>query len=380
MLLDLSSDQEFFRDTTARFLHEHASPAELRRLRDDDAGFDPSYWRKGADLGWTSLLVDEQHGGGTISGNGLTDLTLVAYEFGRRAAPGPLVPTNVVAGALSAAGDDAHTAVVADLLAGNAIAAWCLGEPPPHDRVGEIHVRIEVDGGDLVLDGVKRPVESAAQASHLLVTGRTGDGLTQVLVPADTPGISITPMKSVDLTRRFFVVAFDGVRVPAEATVGQVGKAGEDVDRQLQQALAIVNAEAVGALQSAFDMTVEWAFDRYSFGRPLASYQALKHRFARHEDLARGEPRDQRRRCGRRWRQAPPTPPSWPARRRPTSGTSAQSSCTSASSCTVASASPTSTTCTSSCVGTPSTGRCSARPPSTVGASPIWSWPERGIR
>ena len=280
MLLDLSSDQEFFRDTTARFLQEHASPAELRRLRDDDAGFDPSYWRKGADLGWTSLLVDEQHGGGTISGSGLTDLTLVAYEFGRRAAPGPLVATNVVAGALSTSGDDAHTAVVADLLAGNAIAAWCLGEPPPHDRVGEIHVRIEVDGGDLVLDGVKRPVESAAQAGHLLVTGRTGDGLTQVLVPADTPGISITPMKSVDLTRRFFVVAFDGVRVPAEATVGQVGKAGEDVERQLQQALTIVNAEAVGALQSAFDMTVEWAFDRYSFGRPLASYQALKHRFA----------------------------------------------------------------------------------------------------
>ena len=98
-------------------------------------------------------------------------------------------------------------------------------------------MRIEVDGGDLVLDGVKRPVESAAQASHLLVTGRTGDGLTQVLVPADTPGISITPMKSVDLTRRFFVVAFDGVRVPAEATVGQVGKAGEDVERQLQHAL-----------------------------------------------------------------------------------------------------------------------------------------------
>ena len=280
MLLDLSSDQEFFRDTTARFLHEHASPAELRRLRDDAAGFDPSYWRKGADLGWTSLLVDEQHGGGTISGSGLADLTLVAYEFGRRAAPGPLVATNVVAGALSAAGDDAHTAVVADLLAGNAIATWCLGEPPPHDRVGEIHVRIEVDGGDLVLDGVKRPVESAAQASHLLVTGRTGDGLTQVLVPADTPGISITPMKSVDLTRRFFVVAFDGVRVPAGATVGQVGKAGEDVERQLQQALVIANAEAVGALQSAFDMTVEWAFDRYSFGRPLASYQALKHRFA----------------------------------------------------------------------------------------------------
>jgi alkylation response protein AidB-like acyl-CoA dehydrogenase len=68
--------------------------------------------------------------------------------------------------------------------------------------------------------------------------------------------------------------------VPADQVLGQPGKADEDVERQLQHALVLTNAEAVGALQAAFDLTVEWAFDRYSFGRPLASYQALKHRFA----------------------------------------------------------------------------------------------------
>ncbi|MCU1353555.1 MAG: acyl-CoA dehydrogenase domain protein, partial [Acidimicrobiales bacterium] len=101
MLLELSSDQEFFRETTARFLDEQVPVGALRRLRDEPAGFDPGYWSRGADLGWTSLLVDEDHGGGSISGAGLVDLTVVAHEFGRHAAPGPLVTTNIVASALS---------------------------------------------------------------------------------------------------------------------------------------------------------------------------------------------------------------------------------------------------------------------------------------
>ena len=280
MLLALSSDQEFFRETTARFLKEHVPVGRLRELRRDPAGYDPDYWRKGADLGWTSLLVGEEHGGGTISGAGIVDLSVVAHEFGRHAAAGPLLPTNIVAGALSAVGGDAHAALLAGLLDGSAVATWCLAERPPHDRLGDVTLTIRVDGDELVLDGEKRPVESAAESSHLLVTGRTGDGLTQVLVPTDARGISVSPMHTVDTTRRFSVVRFEGVRVPADAVLGQVGKADEDVERQLQQALVILNAEAVGAMQTAFDMTVEWASDRYSFGRPLSSYQALKHRFA----------------------------------------------------------------------------------------------------
>lgn len=278
MLVQLSSDQEFFRDTTATFLGEQMPVAELRRLRADPTGFDPEYWRRGAELGWTSLLVDEARGGGTISDNGLADLTLVAHEFGRFAAPGPLVATNVVAYALNASGT--HEDVLAGLLAGTSIATWCFAEGPPDHGFGTVRLDIGLEGDELVLNGVKRPVEAAAQASHLLVTGRTGDGLTQVLVPADAPGISVTPMQSTDLTRRFFAVAFDDVRVSADAVIGEVGKADTDVERQLQHALVMLNAEAVGAMQSAFDLTVEWVFDRYSFGRPLASYQAIKHRFA----------------------------------------------------------------------------------------------------
>src|SRR5437899_7448342 len=180
MLLHLDSDQAFFHETTARFLRELVPVGELRRLRDDPAGFDADYWRRGAELGWTSLLVAEEHGGGSISGDGIVDLTLVAHAFGRQAAPGPLVPTNVVAGALSAAGS--HQEVIAGLLDGSAVAAWCFAEPAPHGGLGQVALEIRVDGDDLVVHGAKRPIEAGAQAAHLLVTGRTGDGLTQVLV------------------------------------------------------------------------------------------------------------------------------------------------------------------------------------------------------
>ena len=245
MLLDPTPDQEFFRETTAKFLDAYATPDELRRRRDDPAGFDRDYWRRGAELGWTSLAVAEEHGGGSISGRGVVDLSIIAYEFGHAAAPGPLVPVNVVASALSDTG--AHGAVLAALLAGTSLATWCYGEPPPARGIGDVDLTIERDGDELVVDGVKRPVESAAESDHLLVTGRTGSGLTQALVPADTPGVTIAPMQTADLTRRFSVVHFDGVRVPASALVGDAGAAADQVERQLQVALVMLTAESVGA-------------------------------------------------------------------------------------------------------------------------------------
>ena len=283
MLLDLTSDQDFFRETTSKFLDSQVPVDEVRRLRHDPAGFRPDFWRRGADLGWASLLVSEDNGGGTISGSALVDLTLIAHEFGRHAAPGPLVTTNVVAAALSDVEGGitaAHAEVLAGLLTGDSIASWCFGERSTICSPDDIQLTIEATDSEVVVNGVKRPVESAGQADHLLVTGRTGAGLTQVLVPTATPGVTVSPMESVDVTRRFSRVSFDNVRLPLDAVIGGVSTAADQVERQLRIAIVAHNAEAVGAMQTAFDMTVAWAFDRYSFGRPLASYQELKHRFA----------------------------------------------------------------------------------------------------
>ena len=149
----LTSDQELLRDTTARFLGDRV-PLSLQRkeLRHDPAGFDPDYWRSGAELGWTMLLVSEDDGGGSVSGRGAVDLALIAYEFGRHAAPGPLLDCNVVAAALSGQGGDLQAAALGEILTGAAIAASCLGAAP-WQRSGEATITIRRDGDDLLIDG-----------------------------------------------------------------------------------------------------------------------------------------------------------------------------------------------------------------------------------
>jgi alkylation response protein AidB-like acyl-CoA dehydrogenase len=275
----LTSDQTLLRDMTARFLEDQVPLSRLRKERHDPAGFDSSYWRSGADMGWTSLLVDEEHGGGSVSGRGAVDLALIAYEFGRHASPGPLLDCNLVASALSGHAGDLQRAVLADLIGGTTIATSCLGATPWQDPE-KATVRVWRDGGDVLIDGAVRPVESAGQAAHLLVTGMSESGMTQVLVCATAPGIAMTALKGIDVTRRFASITFDNVRVPTSALVGGFGQAGEQVSRQVERAAVILSAEAVGAMDAAFQMTVDWAFNRYTFGRALVSYQALKHRFA----------------------------------------------------------------------------------------------------
>ena len=169
MLHELSSDQDILRDTTARFLSDQVPLSKLRKDRDDPAGFDPAYWTSGAELGWTMLLVSEEDGGGSVSGNGAADLSLIAYEFGKHAAPGPLVDCNVVASALSGQHGDLQRAVLQGLLTGSDIATSCLGAAP-WMQPGSESITIRRDGDDVLIDGAVLPVESAMQASHLLVT------------------------------------------------------------------------------------------------------------------------------------------------------------------------------------------------------------------
>jgi len=143
-----------------------------------------------------------------------------------------------------------------------------------------VTVEASPSGDGYVITGVKGPVEAGAQADHLLVTVRSDGGLTQLLVPASAAGVTIVPRGGVDLVRRYATVRFDGVQVPASAVVGQPGGAADAVEQQLNIAAVLPLAETVGAINRVFEFTLEWAFDRYSFGRTLASYQALKHRYA----------------------------------------------------------------------------------------------------
>jgi alkylation response protein AidB-like acyl-CoA dehydrogenase len=281
MELVLTDDQEFFRDTTRKFLGSECPIPKVRELRDNEAGFEPDYWRQGAELGWVSLLVPEELGGGSVSGNGPSDLALVAHAFGFHVAPGPLIPCNVVASTLARSGsEEQQSGLLQDLVSGAQVATWALTELPPHDGLGDVTVRAEADGDGYVLSGVKSPVEAGAEADQLLVTATTDAGVGQFLVPRDADGVTVTPLRSVDLVRRYARIQFDGVRVPASAVVGTPGQVADDLEHQLQIAGVVQSAEMTGAADDGFDITLDWAFSRYSFGRPLASFQEIKHRFA----------------------------------------------------------------------------------------------------
>jgi alkylation response protein AidB-like acyl-CoA dehydrogenase len=287
MKLDLTPEQAFFHGTTRQFLDDKVPTSLVRELRSDPAGFGRDFWRQGADLGWTSLLVTEADGGGSVSGQGLVDLTLVAFEFGRYAAPGPLTAANLVTAGVTRSGTAQQKAeLLPGLMTGDRIGSWAYAEPRPFDRLGAVGVRATRSNGMYRLTGVKAPVEAAGQADLFLVTavlaseGDEDGGLIQFLVPADTPGVSVRPMRTLDITRRYGRVAFADAAVPASAVLGEPGNAAGDVERQLQIALVIQLAELTGTMDRGLELTTEWLFNRYSFGRPLASYQALKHRFA----------------------------------------------------------------------------------------------------
>jgi alkylation response protein AidB-like acyl-CoA dehydrogenase len=281
---ELSEDQQLFLETTRKFLEAEMPMPVVRQLADDATGFDRGWWKQAAELGWTSALVPESLGGGSVSGDGVGDLVLVAESMGRSVSPGPLLPVNIVAAAVASLGTaEQQAAFLPGLLSGDTVAAWAFAERGGRWGADGVRLRAEPSPsavGGWVLHGEKAYVEAGAQADVLLVAARTAEGLTQFVVDTATPGVTVIQVPALDLVRRFARVTFDGALLRAGAVLGAVGGAAGDVERQLQLALVLQCAEMVGAIDRVFEFTVQWAFDRYSFGRPLASYQALKHRFA----------------------------------------------------------------------------------------------------
>jgi alkylation response protein AidB-like acyl-CoA dehydrogenase len=276
---DVSFDQEYWRDVTRKFLETTSPLTAVRALEEDPDGFSRHWWVDAAELGWTSLLVPEDLGGGSLSGQGLLELTIVAEEMGRMVAPGPLIPVNVAALAIAQQGrPEQIDLLLPGILSGTLVATWCAWEPDTPSRAAA--VRAVPDGGGFRLQGTTSPVEAAGQADWLLVAADAPSGPTEVLVRADTPGLKITSLDGIDLVRRFGGVEFDDVFVEPDDVLGLVGGAAAAIERQAQVAIVLQTAETMGVTQRVFDFTLDYMFDRHSFGRQLASYQALKHRFA----------------------------------------------------------------------------------------------------
>ncbi len=279
-----SPEKILFASTTQAFLQKEAPLSRVRELHAAGESFDPAWWRRAAELGWTALLVPEDLGGGSVSGSGVEDLAMVAEQLGKTVAPGPLYPVSVVLAALVDCADpQAHAATIESLLAGETVASWAVSEPGRGWAPLDPSVTATQTDTGFRIDGTKDRVEAGAQSGVLLVVARCGPNASEVrqfLVPTDAPGVRIEPQQSVDLVKQYARVHFDGVVVERSAAVGSAAETARLIDRQSQLAQVLQCAEVVGIVQTVFDLTVQWALDRHTFGRPLASYQALKHGFA----------------------------------------------------------------------------------------------------
>lgn len=274
-----SPEKILFASTTQAFLQKEVPLSRVRELHAAGISFDRDWWRRAAELGWTGLLVPEELGGGSVSESGVADLAMVAELLGKTVAPGPLYPVSVVlAGLVDCAEPETHAATIESLISAETVASWAVYEPGQGWAPHEPSVTATATDTGYRIDGVKDRVEAGAQSDLLLVVARGDDGVRQFLVPTDAPGVSIEPQQSIDLVKQYARVTFEGVHV--EAAVGDAAETAALIERQSQIAQVLQCAEVVGILQTVFDFTVQWALDRHTFGRPLASYQALKHRFA----------------------------------------------------------------------------------------------------
>ncbi|HEX4217886.1 MAG TPA: acyl-CoA dehydrogenase [Acidimicrobiales bacterium] len=280
MDLELSEEQELLADTVAKLIERHCPLAKVRSLVDDGSGIDRETWASYGAVGLFGLLVPESHGGSSTGGGALVNAALVCEEMGRNLQPGPFVPTLLVAQALAESEPTGAGAVVLDdLLSGRQVATWAVAEGDswdPADVVSE--ARPQASG--FVLSGRKDMVHHGYRADHVLVTARLDGSLADFLVPSDTPGLSWVPYRSLDVTRRYGQLVLEGVHLPASALVGRWPAGEPAVARRFDRSVGLQCAETVGAAAAVFEMTVDYAKDRVSFGRPIGSYQAIKHRLA----------------------------------------------------------------------------------------------------
>jgi alkylation response protein AidB-like acyl-CoA dehydrogenase len=271
-----SEEQEELRASVRRFCENRSPSAEVRRLMATTEGYDQPVWAQMANqLGLQGLAIPEGYGG---AGFGFVELAIVLEEMGRVLLCAPYLSTVAAGTALLASGDEeACAAHLPSIAAGETIATLALAEDDgrwDEESVTLGAVRSE-DGW--ALDGHKSFVLDGVTAGLVLVAGRTRSGVSLFAVDGAAGGLTRTSLPTLDETRKLARLEFAGT--PARL-VGAEGGAWPGLARALDLAAIALAAEQVGGAQRCLDMSVEYAKMRYQFGRPIGSFQAIKHRCA----------------------------------------------------------------------------------------------------
>ncbi len=285
MDIGFSEEQEMLRDAARKFLDSECDTKFVRRMMATAEAVTPEFWAQLAENGWLGITYPEADGG---SGLGLLDLVVLMEEVGRAVMPGPFPATVLLGGsAIAAAGAPAiRREWLPKIVAGEAKATLAATEPNARWDAAGITLRAREERGGYVLDGSKMFVPDAHLADVLVVAARTRDGSTMedgislFLVPQGAAGVTVRLLPSVDETRKLCEVMFAGVALPAAALLGELHQGWPVLAGVIDRAAVALSAEMCGAAQRVLDITVDYAKMRVAFGKPIGTYQAVKHKCA----------------------------------------------------------------------------------------------------
>ncbi len=272
-----SEEQEELRSSVRRFLDDKSPIPEVRRLMETTDGYDPAVWAQmGSQLGLQGLAIPEEYGG---SGFTYVELIVVLEEMGRSLLCAPYFATiALAANAILTSGDDgAKKELLPGIASGDTIATLAFTEDNGRWDEGGIATTATKAGDGWTLDGHKMFVIDGHVANLLVVAARTPAGLSLFAVEGTAAGLTRTPLATMDQTRKQARLELAGT--PGRL-IGADGGASAGLSRTLDLAAVALAAEQVGGAQRCLDMSVEYAKERVQFGRPIGSFQAIKHKCA----------------------------------------------------------------------------------------------------
>jgi alkylation response protein AidB-like acyl-CoA dehydrogenase len=283
-----SAEQEQIRQSARDFLAKECPMTLVRTLMEDEQGHSEALWKQMAELGWMGLIFPETYGGA-----GLThvDLVVVLEEMGRVVMPGPFFATVLLAGvAILEGGSEAQKkALLPGIAAGTLKGTLALLEPSARWDAAGVECEARADGQGYRITGTKLFVNDALVADKIICAARLAGsgggtdpaaGITLFLLDRGTPGLTVTPLKTMDQTRKLAEVTLADVRVGADAVLGAPGRGWPIIERVMDRGKVALCAEMCGGAQKVLEMSVDYAKVREQFGRPIGSFQAIQHKCA----------------------------------------------------------------------------------------------------
>ena len=272
MNFDFSDEQEMLRDQARRFLAENSSPQHVRKILEGADTYDADLWKGMAELGWLGTAVPEEYGGIGLSH---VDLCVLAEEIGRALAPVPFSSSVYLAteALLMFGSEEQKREIVAKLAMGELMGTFALSEGNKPASAKNITCEV-VDGK---ISGEKLPVPDGTIADLAVVVAKSGDGIGLFLVDLTGDGVERVEIDSMDPTRGVAKTTFNAA---AATPLGDGNASWSDVERVLDRAAILMSFEQIGGADASLEMAVDYAQNRYAFGRPIGSFQAIKHKLA----------------------------------------------------------------------------------------------------